>query len=244
MSNRRGPDVSIWQGFMLWQKTKEAGAEFAIIRAGSISQTGELYDDYRLTENAANCDLPRTFYWFFRPNKDPIKQAQYFWALAGGLRHEFPLVADVEITGGLSMTALRASVKAFLDELERLDGQKPIIYTRASFWNPWLGDPDWASDYDVWLARYVTINTADLPAYMTGPWSDGYYKPLSWDEWAIWQYSADGNMRGVKYGAESNSIDLNLMPEWMWNKYMAPDEQIVHNVEVPRDADIIIIHRV
>jgi len=77
----------------------------------------------------------------------------------------------------------------------------PLIYTRGTFWNPNVGNPIWASDYLLWAARYS--NT------LTGPWSDGRYRPLPWNMWAFWQWSADKNGRGAEFGAESRDIDLN-----------------------------------
>jgi lysozyme len=207
---------------MEWEIAQSRGVDFAVCRAGSINNiTGTLYEDFELVNNVSNCMLPRTFYWYFRPNHSPLKQAQYFHSMLKDIRWEFPLVADVEDSGGLSVTGMRASVKAFLDEIERLTGQKPIIYTRSSFWNPTMGSVSWASEYHIWLARYVSISNTTHRPFMSGPWADGNYKPLGWSDWDMWQFSADGNGLGAYYGALSNSLDLDLMQDDVFDLYTA-----------------------
>jgi len=69
---KEGIDVSTYQGEIDWDKAVEAGAEFAIFRAGSITDvTGELYMDYQFERNRRETERVlrgrRATYWFFRP---------------------------------------------------------------------------------------------------------------------------------------------------------------------------------
>lgn len=206
-----GVDVSTWQGEMNWAKAEEAGAEFAFIRAGSINnESGTPYFDYQLSNNIANCHLPRGFYWYFRPNHSPVKQAEFFVELVGDQRNDLGLVCDIETSGGPLPGEVQNRLQVFLEHLQ-WSGHNPLIYTRASFWRYAVGNPSWAANYPLWIARYVTLG--DEPT-LDGPWADGKFDPVTWDQWEFWQFSADrpnpGNQLGERFGAEGGSIDLNV----------------------------------
>src|SRR3990167_537726 len=202
-----GVDVSKWQGVLDWGKCAAAGAKFAFIRAGSIDNlTGVPYYDYQYPLNAMDAPkfLPVGFYWYFRPNHDPLVQADYFCDLIEDDSWLLPPVVDVEDAGGKTPGQVADAVIAFLVRVFERLGFLPIIYTRASFWNPSVAIRDNWSLYDLWIARYTL-----LPE----PWGnvgDGtWLKPRDWTEWTFWQHSADGNGLGNVYGAESDSIDLD-----------------------------------
>ena len=118
------------------------------------------------------------------------------------------MVADVEASNGIKPDLLRSRLKTFLDRIETRSDVRPIIYTRASFWNYAVGNPSWAKNYLLWCARYRPLDENLEPA-ITGPWDDGRFKPSSWNNWLLWQYSADGNGLGHMYGVDSDDIDLN-----------------------------------
>jgi lysozyme len=209
MSERvQGIDVSKWQGEMDWNDAIMAGTEFAFIRAGSCNAvTGQCYEDYQFERNAqeAGALIPVGFYWYFRPNFSPIAQADYFCALINAKDWQLPPVCDVEVTGGLSRSAVADSLKLFLDRVEAKTTVKPIIYTRSSFFNYAVEQRDYWSRYDLWIARYASVeepwgNLGDAP----------YVQPRDWTTWRFWQHSADGNGKGAEYGAKSKSIDLNV----------------------------------
>lgn len=92
-------DISHWQGKMNPDKTIAAGADGIIIRAGSIDNvTGVCYTDYHFYLNADDFQhrIPMGCYWYFRPNHDPIKQADYFSGLLNDVWWKIPPGADVE----------------------------------------------------------------------------------------------------------------------------------------------------
>ena len=214
-----GIDVSHWNGVMNWEITALAGAKFAIIRAGSINyETGIPYTDYKFEVNAENAPKHIDhigYYWFWRANQDPRVQAKYFSNLIEYKVWDIPPVVDVEASNGIGIAKLTSNLKIFLDEVEDRIDTKPMIYTRASFWNYATERPDWGLNYKLWCARYVSI-TPILPSpMMNGPWGDGSFRPFPWanhgkDNWDYWQYWAGGNKQGAKYGAESTDIDMNF----------------------------------
>lgn len=225
MSRVLGVDVSHWQGVMDWQKTRQAGAQFAIMRAGSHDAAGP-YSDYRYSSNARQVTdyfNEIGFYWYFRPNYSPDRQADYFfqliiaefgtqytWSFGVDAWGEYILtefgvkiriVADVEETGGMTWFQVRDRVKQFVLRLIYRFRINPVIYCRATFWNICVApDPLWPT-LKLWIARYWSGSE---------PWIGTSYKPRDWDRWVFWQYSADENRRGYEFGASgSQAIDLN-----------------------------------
>ena len=99
-----GIDVSKWQGEIDWDKAKAAGAQFAFIRAGSVSNvSGTPYEDFQFRRNTqlAPPIMPVGFYWYFRPNQNAIKQAEFFINLIRDQDWKLYPVVDVEEHGGL-----------------------------------------------------------------------------------------------------------------------------------------------
>jgi lysozyme len=205
-------DISHWQGDINYSVFSNQDLDGVIARAGSINYvTGIPYTDYRFEINSDKCaenfDV-LGFYWFWRANQDPNLQAQYFCDLIKYKKWNLPPVIDVEASNDIPPNILASRLKTCLDAVETRLEIKPIIYTRASFWNVAVGNPSWASNYHLWCARYRYLD-ANLEPDITGPWSDGKFKPLSWNTWLMWQYTADGNGLGPKYGVDSSDIDLD-----------------------------------
>lgn len=201
---KTGIDVSHWQGEMDWSR---ANADFAFVRAGSISTAGVLYKDYRFDENADRAPSlgPVGFYWFFRPEHDPEGQARYFADLILTKEWKLPPVCDVETHGGLTPGNVQASLKKFLDELERFVYTKPMIYTSPNAWRSYAGAPSWGLHYPLWLAHY----TSGQPIV-----------PSPWPAYNFWQYSDKGD--GAAHGASSRYIDLNTCSDEELAKYIQP----------------------
>ena len=214
-----GVDVSHWQAkrdvvpvvHMDWEKCKQAGAQFALIRAGSINTNGICYEDYEFQYNsgAAPGLMPVGYYWYWRPNFGSLVQADFFCGLIEGKDWRLPPVVDVETAGGLGASLIAARLASFCEHVWDNLGEWPMIYTRGGFWNPTasgpgVGDhPHWAS-LDLWVARYTS-----LPQPWGNPGDSPVVRPRHWNEWLFWQWSADGNGRGAEFGAQSNSIDLD-----------------------------------
>ena len=204
-----GIDVSKWQGQMDWSKAARSGARFAFIRAGSADgRTGVNYPDFQFQRNAAEAPKANILtgaYWFFRPQFDVNRQAEYFCNLLVGKDLQLPPVLDVEI-GGYSKTVMARRVRACLEAIKVITGKTPIVYTRATIWNPSIGLQSWAKDYPLWVARYTMLKH---------PWADDPAKlqPLGWTDWTFWQWSADENRRGQEFGSPavngSKAIDID-----------------------------------
>jgi lysozyme len=204
MNKTLGIDCSRWQGLMNFGKAYVAGARFAFIRAGSCAAvSGTNYVDYQFQRNASTAPtyMPTGAYWFFRPNHSPAAQADYFWNLIKDKAFKLPPVIDVEAHASLDAATVAMRSGQFVNRMRQLSGKWCIVYTRSSFWNPYVGNPAWAKNCDLWAARYY--------AALDGPWSDGKYKPSSWDDWRFWQWSADGNNRGAEFGSTEHDMCID-----------------------------------
>ena len=197
-----GIDVSKWQLIMDWHKARSGGARFAFIRAGSIdSVSGTCYTDYQFDRNSeiAPDYFPVGFYWYFRPNFDPIKQANYFCNLIRKKRYLLPPVIDLETDGEMSAIKVTEAATIFVIEVFKQLNVWCLLYSRALWLNGHTIKAEIWSRLELWIARYINLS---------GPWADGKCIPRDFKDWRFWQKSADGNGRGKEFGAKSRSIDI------------------------------------
>lgn len=222
-----GIDVSKWQGNMDWSVAKPL-IDYAIIKASE-----NVTEDSKYQQNVDGCEEQEIIYGvyhFCRPQYSWQSQAQFFSDRVVGL---LPAWVDIESTGGLTPYNLQQWLYNFVSAVEDATGKEVGIYTRGAWWNSYVGRNTWAGDHPLWISRFNS--------YITGPWSDGKYRPYEWTDWVFWQWSADGNGEGSKYGAESNSIDKDRFNgtsddffEWVGGPsppIVCPNEQRVTDLE-------------
>ena len=193
-----GIDVSEYQGDVDYEKVREAGIQFVIIRIAYQGYvTGKMVVDsnfYRNYEGAHAAGLPVGVYFFSQAlGIDEAKRAAGFvLATLDDIEPELPIVYDYEIhhadtarASDLSQYSATAGALAFC-EVIRNAGYTPMVYmnTQAANEKYDLGE---FSDIPVWYASYV--KSPSLPCGFT-----------------CWQYSCTGNVPGVP--AE---VDLNLL---------------------------------
>ncbi len=242
-------DVSKWQSDINVSKMMGAGTKAMYIRAGGCDKnTGASFTDRRFRENAEKFSnrVPVGYYYFFYPHIDGAKQAKYFCNLLKSVKWNLPPAIDVEANPrNASKSRCQTEIKDFLDTVEAELGVKGVIYTRATFWNPNVGAPAWATDYKLWIAIYSDT--------LSHPWdnnANSVYRPRPWNDWWLWQYSADRNGRGPEFGVASAGIDINRvnMEEDEFNKFakwgtgaVEDDEEPVVDTTPPDDepGDIV-----
>jgi lysozyme len=189
-----GIDVSVHNGSVDWPKVKAAGFTFAYAKCSE----GEDYRDpswtkQRVTDlRAAKIQFGPYHYLRPRAGRSGGTEARWFvknayaagWGKTGDLRP----VLDFEETS-LPPAQTIAYLKQAVDEVVRLTGRKPIIYTGSYFWNDHGGKTSWGCP--LWLAAYD----------VTAP-----KLPNAWRECTIWQYTATGPVKGVS----SANVDQNI----------------------------------
>lgn len=206
-NGRLGIDVSKWNKTIDWEKVKEDGIEFAIIRCGYRgASSGALVLDPMYEANikgAIEAGIPVGIYFFTQATSEieAIEEASMVIRLIEDYDVDYPVFLDSESAGGsgradkLDIEERTAYHKAFLETIASA-GYEAGIYASKNWLNNRL-DMTQISQYKVWMAEY-----ADVPTY------DQYYD--------MWQYTSKGSVDGIE-----TRVDLNL-------SYMNIDTSINH----------------
>ncbi len=206
-----GIDVSIYQGKMNWQTAKEAGVKVGIIRLGIGIYKDTMFEENYAKAKEANIDLISAYHVFYPPY-DPISQSEFVNEQLKDKKLDIHLWIDVEINSNLSPYQYSTNLWNYMQAIEI---KRKGIYTRGEWWNTNIGYYYNFGKYPLWIARYNSI--------ISHPWSDNptKYRPKPWNNFVIWQWSADGNGRGSEFGAESRHIDINRIRYWYYkNNYL------------------------
>ena len=186
----KGIDVSHHQGRIDWTQVATAGFAFCYAKATQ----GTRFKDIRYREHlegSTGAGLLTGAYHFFSPDVDAEAQADSFLHVVSQAGHgELPPMLDVEVDAGASAQAISAGMQSWLDAVENVLGQRPIIYTSASFWNTKLRRSTQFSDYLLWVAHY-TVKPA--PAI-----------PNGFGDYVLWQFTSQGRVPGI-----ATDVDLD-----------------------------------
>ena len=185
----KGIDVSVHNGNIDWQKVKNAGIDFAILRAGYgrlASQKDERFEQNYSGAKAAG--IPIGAYWYsYAMSEDEARlEADVFLSIIKGKQFEFPVYYDVEEKKqfALGKEKVSAIMRAFLERVEAA-GYFVGLYGSASSLTTHTAD-DIKSWYTIWLAHWV-----DQTNY------SGAY--------GIWQHSEKGKVAGI-----NGNVDLDI----------------------------------
>jgi GH25 family lysozyme M1 (1,4-beta-N-acetylmuramidase) len=192
-----GVDVSKFQGTIDWQAVKEAGIEFAILRAGLRGYgSGELVTDTSFAENyrkATEAGLAVGVYFFSAAvnEQEAEEEAEYVLKLLAERPVTMPVVFDTEPinyddarTDDLTPDELTAITKTFCGKIEEA-GLQPMIYANAKRFTTVLHLEE-LEEYEKWLADY-----RDKPDY---PY-----------QFSMWQFTENGSVPGI-----SGAVDIDL----------------------------------
>ena len=191
-----GIDISTHQKEIDFEKVKEAGVEFVMIRLGYRgSVEGLLFEDewaQRNYQGAKAAGLKVGGYFFSQSisEEEAIEEANYAMEIIEGWELEMPLVYDWEFikegyrTDGVDARGLTDYTLAFCRTVEEA-GYDAMVYfnPEQSRKKMYLGE---LTDYGFWLAMYT--DQMDYP-----------YKV------DMWQYTCTGRVPGV-----NGNVDINL----------------------------------
>lgn len=162
-----------------WQADAVTEGDFIILKAtegaGYVDPTCDT--KYQLNKQSGKL---LGVYHFARPDlNDALSEARFFVENIRGYLNEALLVLDWEQPGTQNNVAW---AKAWLDEVYRLTGVKPLIYMSASVVNAY----DWSvvadADYGLWIAGYPDLRSSwDLPNFC--------YSTGAWKFYALWQFT-------------------------------------------------------
>lgn len=206
-NGKLGIDVSKWNEEIDWEKVKDAGIEYAIIRCGYRgASSGSLVIDPNFTENiegAIATDIPVGVYFFTQAvtESEAVEEASMVIHLIEEYDVDYPVFLDSESAGGkgraddLSVEQRTTVHNAFLQTIAAA-GYETGVYGSRNWLEKQLA-MERLSDYNTWLAEYT-----EAPGYPE------YYH--------IWQYTSKGTVPGI-----STRVDLNLC-------YMKIDTSVNH----------------
>jgi GH25 family lysozyme M1 (1,4-beta-N-acetylmuramidase) len=186
-----GVDVSHYQGTINWSQVAGAGVRFAIQKATE----GQTYVDptYSTRRTGAGQNgIEWGAYHFARPDTasgDAVAEADHFVDTALPSSGDIIPALDLEVTGGLSTTALRTWVSAWMGRVTTRVGVRPMIYTSPNFWKTYMGDTTAFADQGyriLWIAHWTSNSQPTVPAANWG----GY-------GWTFWQWTSCWTVPGI-----------------------------------------------
>lgn len=191
----KGCDISRYQGRIAFDKVRKDGIEFAIQKC---TQGVDYIDPtYQTNKNGARNNGVLFGSYHFANGGDPIKEAQWFVKCVGDIREGELLALDWEINHANPITWC----KKFLDEVSRLVGFKPLLYTNsarlyAHDWSPIIN-----SNYGLWVANYgLNICTTLGREPKIG----------GWQFYALWQYCSRGSVDGIAGNVDMNYTKMDI----------------------------------
>lgn len=191
-----GVDVSKYNGDIDWNKVRDAGISFAVIRAGYRGATsGSLVVDPKFEQNmqgALDAGLDVGVYFFTQAvnEVEAVEEASAVLELCKDYRLKYPVFIDSEGAGGNGRadaldTQERTKVcEAFCKTIENA-GQTAGVYASKNWYQGRL-DAQTLESHTIWLAEYRGV-----PKY------EGYYQ--------LWQYTSKGQVDGI-----TGNVDLNV----------------------------------
>lgn len=190
-----GIDVSSWQGEIDFEKIKNAGVEFIIIRiGGTIGTNGEYFLDKQFKRNIEEStrygiDVGIYFYSYANSIEGAKRDAKWVLEQIKDYKITLPIAFDWEEWAyfnnyHLSFFGLTNLAQSFLDTIEE-KGYKGMLYSSKLYLEKvWL-----ETDYDIWLAHYTKKTNYE-----------GKYK--------IWQLCNNGKIDGI-----NGFVDIDIMYE-------------------------------
>ena len=190
----QGIDVSGYQKDIDWQKVKDAGIDFAILKIGNINarEPDGWYTDSRFQRNLTECErlgIPYGVYTYsYAKNADDaVKGANHIIALLKGHNPTLPVYLDLE-DDSIKDTDHATIATAFCNTISAA-GYTPGIYASASWFKNILTDPCFTnSGWGIWTAQYWYGQRYDASLGL------GPEYPAKFD---CWQYSILSTVPGI-----------------------------------------------
>lgn len=191
-----GIDVSKWNKEIDWTQVKNAGVEFAIIRAGYRgSSTGSLVVDPYFEANikgATQAGVLTGVYFFTQAvnEVEAVEEASMVIELLKEFEIQYPVFIDTEGAGGngradaLDVETRTAVCEAFCNTIVN-EGYKAGVYASRNWYNTRLNTEN-LEKYYIWLAEYRS-------------------EPLYQGSYQMWQYSSKGQIPGIE-----GNVDMNV----------------------------------
>lgn len=187
-----GVDLSSWQEDVDFEKIKEDGVEFVILRVGSEDKNDERFVDSKFIEyikEANRLDLPVGIYYYSYANNEAKAREEALWVLEQikDYKVDLPIAFDWENWSTFnsyhfSLHKLMNTAKSFMDTIIENGYQSMLYSSKLYLENFWLD----TTSYPVWMAHYVD--------------SSSYKGPYEY-----WQLTSSGKVNGI-----NTNVDVNI----------------------------------
>lgn len=205
--NKKGIDVSHWQGNIDFEKVAGAGIEYAFIKAtdGATGRDAK-YVENRKGARAAGI-ITGAYHYFRALSSTPEAQKDNVvktLAAAGFDSSSELFLVDAELTGNQKATRdeMADALHKLLVLLEKeviFGGRKPFIYCSNDFWKNYISSDKYDfSAYPLWIAHW-NVNEPAVPATWTN----------AGKSWSIWQHSSKGKVDGIDGNVDLDWVRLD-----------------------------------
>lgn len=187
----KGIDVSVYDPVVNWAKIRSQGFRFAMIRASFGVDNNQTVADTMFQSHWAGArvaGLLRGPYHYLKASQDGTKQAIRFLEIVNWQRGDLPPALDLEEVNNENATNQQfiTNAEAFLKKVKNELGVTPMVYSRASFLQQKVSQPNgkaplWARDFRMWVAHWTfgfgeSIHPIEMPG---------------WSPYMLWQYSGE-----------------------------------------------------
>ncbi|WP_049945717.1 MULTISPECIES: glycoside hydrolase family 25 protein [unclassified Butyrivibrio] len=193
----QGVDISKAQGAVEFDKVKESGVDFVMVKAGARnSSDGNLQEDDNLKSNLRNAlkaELEVGVYFYSQAvnEAEAREEAQFVLDSIEGYDITYPIAIDIEQfnttdvrTSKLSGRIYTEIVRGFCDTIKQA-GYRPMILGNIRTFSE-LVDIHEASQYPIWISYF------------------GYPQYFPY-EYYMWQYNKNGDIDGIH-----GDVNLNI----------------------------------
>lgn len=222
MNIYNGIDVSEHQYVINWEKVRNAGVDFAIIRCGYRGgSTGKLNVDNYFSRNikaASESDIPIGIYFFSQAinEKEAREEANYVLDLIDGYDVKLPIIIDFEYQKGFRMNKIigtsaakkkqaTKNIIAFSDVVKAAGYESMVYASTNCYINNMYPKQIADAGCKFWIAQYNNKCTYIMTDYSS------------------WQYTSSGKVAGI-----SGRVDCNF---WYGDDDYFDSEEIVKPVK-------------
>lgn len=174
----KGIDVSKYQKDINWNRVKNDGINFAMVRASLGSYTADpLFESHISGAQSAGLHVGAYHYFYATTVDEAVEEARFFLSCIKNHRLTFPVAVDVEESAisHVGKSQLTDAVIAFCEALEDA-GYYICVYANTGWLNHYL-DSARLKPYDLWLAHWDISD----PSRQCG----------------MWQYTSKGSVDGI-----------------------------------------------
>lgn len=190
--SKKGIDVSEFQGKIDWEKVKNSGVEFAILRCG-YGMDFSNQDDVEYERNANECErlgIPYGVYLMSYANtvEKARSEAKHVLRLIEGRKISLGVWYDIEdngTSGAINKETLTNIINTFCNTIKNA-GHRVGVYANLN----WLEnkiEKTIKDNYDIWVAQY-------------------YSKCEYEGKYIMWQHTSSGKVNGI-----STNVDMNIL---------------------------------